>query len=59
MILGEEVGVTNSNCCYYYTINAYDWIVLDYIIIGYTLPQLLVSQKGKFNEFYSIIWPGL
>jgi hypothetical protein len=33
--LGGEVGVTNCNCYYYYTINTYDWIILDYITIGY------------------------
>ena len=35
MIWGEEGGVTNCNCYYYYTINTYDWIILDYITIGY------------------------
>ena len=35
MILGEEVNVTNCNCYYYYTINTYDWTILDYIAIGY------------------------
>jgi hypothetical protein len=32
---GEEVGATNCNCYYYYTINTYDRIILDYITIGY------------------------
>ena len=36
MIWEKEVGVTNNcNCYYYYTINTYDWIILDYIKIGY------------------------
>jgi hypothetical protein len=35
MIWGEEVGVTNCDFYYYYTINNYDWIILDYITIGY------------------------
>ena len=37
IIFGEEVGVTNRNCYYYYTINRYDWAILDYITIGYKL----------------------
>jgi hypothetical protein len=35
MIWEKEIGVTNCNCYYYYTTNTYDWIILDYIAIGY------------------------
>ena len=35
MIGGKKVGVTNYNCYYYYTINTYDWMILDYITIDY------------------------
>ena len=49
MIWGKEVGVTNCNCYYYYTINTYDWIILDYITIDYKYQWWLSNKIYLFG----------